>query len=420
MVNLCSFASDSRFVPALLGLCAMGVVLKDWTLAQTAAAELIKLEPHIIDDLDADVDFVLGCIFAASNQTATVKRFLAKSIHRCPWKAMRWSKMAEFIYSSNLTVLSKVATLLSQNALVIASQIQTSLKPNLQSTNTMSDGLRIAALSLLSAGGVAGAPHKSQRYLSKAIRLNPTLAKNWLAMSIDVASRGCDDTIAFKTACATQAFDTGLVGVWAEAMKIHLTLLEGQKAGKENEIQAALAVVDGICSNSTGLLQVVGYCLMARGLQLLQSNQAAIQALQQAISVASSSTPTSWKYPWYLLSKLLAELDQIPSAIEVLKSCGEEDACARILEASLCMMTGADGRAAAFEIVGDVVRRSVHSAPAKFLQTLILAQNQELQQEEASKKKCLARIVKARSQLEELEVGREALEYLDSFISRSM
>lgn len=416
-----SFASDARFVPALLSLCAMGIVLKDWTLAQTAAEELMKLEPHVVDDLDADVDFVLGSIFAASNQSSTVKRFFAKSIHRYPWKAERWSKMVEFICSSNLTALSREAILLAQNALVISSQVQPSLKPDLQSTDQTSNNLRIAAASLLSAGGAVGAPLKSQRYLSRAILLKPTLAKNWLAMSVDIASRGFDgsnmSSLASKTACAAQAFDTGLIGIWSEAMKIHLILINSLQGGSsESELHAALSVIDGICSSTTGLLQVVGYCLMARGLYLLQNSQAAIQALQQAITLASSLTATVWRLPWLLLSKLLADLDQVSSAIEVLKSCGEGDICAQLLEASLYMMKGVDGRAKAFETVGGILRRNDYCPPAKFLQTLILAQNQELQ-EEASRKKGLSRITKARSLLTVAEHGQEALDYLDSYIN---
>ena len=389
----------------------MGIVQKDWTLAQTAAAELIKLGPHVTDKYDADVDFVLGSIFAASNQIPTVKRFYAKSIHRYPWKAKRWSNLAEFMYSQ-LPNMSKLSMQLGETALKVASHVQPSLRPDLESIDIFSEIYRVFALSSISAKGET---KNGRRLLSRAIHLNPSSAKNWLAMTIELGcefskKNGENRLLVQKTANAVQIFDSEMLGIWSEMMKIHLQLQEDSDL---ESVQASLSIVDGICSSSTGLLQQAGYTLLARGLILLNNNDAAIQALQQAISMNNREDSLPWNTPSFILAKLLIGLKQLPAAVEVLRLC-KNDVFAQLFESCLHILK--NDYNSAFEVVGKLLKELPDCQTAKFIQLVILAHNHKYIEEETGKKKNLARIVKARSQMVEDGIGTEGLDLIDTFI----
>ncbi|KAJ3256832.1 Tetratricopeptide repeat protein 37, partial [Borealophlyctis nickersoniae] len=91
---------DPTYLKALIGLCALGLVREDATLAQSAAAELIKVCPADCGDGgdDADVDWVLSRLFLMQGNVKTAKGFLSKAVHRYPWKAERWARVAELVY----------------------------------------------------------------------------------------------------------------------------------------------------------------------------------------------------------------------------------------------------------------------------------------------------------------------------------
>jgi tetratricopeptide (TPR) repeat protein len=193
-------------------------------------------------------------------------------------------------------------------------------------------------------------------------------------------------------------------------MKIHLQLQEDSDL---ESVQASLSIVDGICSSSTGLLQQAGYTLLARGLILLNNNDAAIQALQQAISMNNREDSLPWNTPSFILAKLLIGLKQLPAAVEVLRLC-KNDVFAQLFESCLHILK--NDYNSAFEVVGKLLKELPDCQTAKFIQLVILAHNHKYIEEETGKKKNLARIVKARSQMVEDGIGTEGLDLIDTFI----
>ena len=370
--------------------------MEDWTLAQTAAMELLKIEPHIMKEFDADADFVLGCLFLSSGQIPTMKRFLSKSIHRYPWKASRWSKLAEAIYSFT-PLLSKICCRLSESASCLAAY---SFKEHLP-RDTLSSIQRTLGLSTLS---YKGRTSTGQRQLSRALLMNPTDGKNWIALSIQLTCSPDQSLAAFRTCESLSKIDvearyTGWVKVLACNARLGLDLAE-------NQIHELLVELDSVCSCSTGFLQQVAFTVLSRALEALNNTPAAIQALKQALVLPGMSSITPWNGPLYLLFQLYLKHNLIPTAIACLHQIKQES-LPLLLEAAIKLECREDSLA--FELAGKI---NHESSVGRFIQSVVLARSEDLG---GGVKKKLARIDRNKSLMAGF-IDQVALEWLDTQI----
>jgi tetratricopeptide (TPR) repeat protein len=85
------FQSNPAFIKPIIALLALGLIQKDYTLAETAANELLKLESN------DDIDFILSRMFILNDRKKSLG-FLQKSIHKCPSKAKFWARLADSVY----------------------------------------------------------------------------------------------------------------------------------------------------------------------------------------------------------------------------------------------------------------------------------------------------------------------------------
>lgn len=126
------FADNPDFVKAIISLCAIGLVLEDWTLAETAAAELLKLDPRILKEFDEDVDLLLCRMFTLTNNRIVSRGFFAKSIHKYPWKANLWSRLAEYEYMyESFFILGMVQLQHPYHWQIVRSKLRSSIVLNL-------------------------------------------------------------------------------------------------------------------------------------------------------------------------------------------------------------------------------------------------------------------------------------------------
>lgn len=163
------FAADPTFIPAITGLCALGIMTEDWVLAQTAAAELIKLDVNLLGNYDVEVDYVLSALFLKSGEGSTASRFLQKTIHRYPWKAVRWSNLSEhlLVHTNKFETARKISVC----GLSVGCTSQTNTDTQLGSVDEM---VKIYRNCSRSEHAERGPSVDYARHLSRAMRLQPS------------------------------------------------------------------------------------------------------------------------------------------------------------------------------------------------------------------------------------------------------
>ncbi|TPX67731.1 hypothetical protein SpCBS45565_g03629 [Spizellomyces sp. 'palustris'] len=223
-------ARDPHHMKALIGLCAFGLIRQDFPLAQSAAAEIIKIPPDGLWELDTEADDVLSRLFMLQGNLKASKGFLSKAVHRYPWKAERWRTLAEFLYRYvsigdprepyakviNPYVRSHApgdtSTLKTADAAVVLPAAPTSV---LRSSVNVTLGL--TSLAAGEAGPGTSLPAQSgkrQRALQRAIRISPGNAEAWIALALQIrADAAVDVSISesnppesvsrFRTKCKT-------------------------------------------------------------------------------------------------------------------------------------------------------------------------------------------------------------------------
>ncbi|KAJ3315870.1 Superkiller protein 3 [Boothiomyces sp. JEL0838] len=353
------FSSNPTSARPILNLCCLGVLLGDWELAQSSAAELIKIEPHHLDSIDYEIDFVLSRMFILQNDIATAKRFLAKAVHRYPWKAQRWARLSEFIYT-HISPLSKVAITLSEGSVAISKAVQPNIHAELNSTVDNAELHRISGIALMCDGDQ---PAKSSRLLSKAIMMNPSDAKNWLALALEKENTQ-EFALSEKCANSARAIDADSdTAVWGALINANVQL----QANPES-IQDCVAICDNIASASNGTVQQVAYAILASALYKLNDISSCIQALKQ--SVAQTLVSNSWIYSLHLLGSIYLQNSFAAAAIECFKKAHEIDSN----PASITLLAGALLQSGEINQANEIIMQASKQAPnsigIKFIQTL--------------------------------------------------
>ncbi|KND01469.1 SKI complex subunit tetratricopeptide repeat protein SKI3 [Spizellomyces punctatus DAOM BR117] len=202
-------ARDPRNMKALIGLCAFGLIRQDFALAQSAAAEIIKIPPDGLGELDVDADDVLSRLFMLQGNLKASKGFLSKAVHRYPWKAERWRTLAEFLYRH---APGDTSTLKTADAAVVLPAAPTSAA---RSSVNMTLGLTSLAAGEAGSGtSLTTQSRKRQRALQRAIRISPGNAVAWIALALQIRADAAVDVsvsennpsesvLRFRTRCKT-------------------------------------------------------------------------------------------------------------------------------------------------------------------------------------------------------------------------
>ncbi|KAK6098097.1 Superkiller protein 3 [Batrachochytrium dendrobatidis] len=296
-------SNNAQYVPAIIGLCVMGLVRQDWVLAQTAAAELIKLDLEVAETLDADIDWVLCSFFIMLNgQTKTARGFLSKTVHRYPWKAARWSKLAELIYCHSPAQSDVSAKLAASGLEIFISSGLDSLNP--VKTTDVSDMQRTRGLALLSEGNPK-MHQKSRTTLCQAIRSSPSNPANWLALglnqcadavsnsvtSIESAEPKTNDDLKVVDSIAESAItvidtcaDSSEILSWSHLLKAEALLQSTLRLTELSEIEQVIQKADAVINTSiTSAVKRAGYVLLGRALLCNGDTTNAERALKTAL-----------------------------------------------------------------------------------------------------------------------------------------
>ncbi|KAJ2999956.1 Superkiller protein 3 [Globomyces sp. JEL0801] len=342
------FSNDPTYVRAIINIAVLGLVIDDWVLAQTAAAELLKLEPDVLDIWDEDMD---------NGQSSTARGFLAKSVHR---------------YNG-----SKSSNSLSLSALSIASHANSNVNTELESISQMSDIELVAGINSLVNGDLTGS---ARRHLSKSIMLSPSNAKNWIALSLELSSKGSpkigDDTgyiLAHKCALTAQLLNTDSdLHNWSTLISGN-AILGSETLQLSYSLQDSLAEIDPIVSASEGTLKQIGYFLLGRILNSLGELDSSIMAVKQAF-VESMNGILPWMTPLNRLGLMYYNCGRV-SAAKMCFTYAQKlfplNANPPLLLADLQIKC--DEFDEALNTLKAVTQLDRFSIPLRFLQTLILS-----------------------------------------------
>ncbi|KAF9970669.1 Superkiller protein 3 [Actinomortierella ambigua] len=101
-------AQSPRHLPAIFGLCAMGLMQDDETLATAAVQELLKFSRADLAQLDPDMktDQILAQYYALLTEHRLSLTALSKSVRQSPSEGRLWARLAQFVAEHQRTHLS--------------------------------------------------------------------------------------------------------------------------------------------------------------------------------------------------------------------------------------------------------------------------------------------------------------------------
>ncbi|CAI2167287.1 18526_t:CDS:10 [Funneliformis geosporum] len=134
-------AQNPNHLPAIFGLCAMGLLQDDETLASATLNEMIKLPIKVIDNLDKerDVDFLTSRYFLLRNSPEEATNTLTKSVHLKPFELIGWTRLANHLTSiaspfASVSIASTALALISNPLSNASKNLGTMAKAKLYQT----------------------------------------------------------------------------------------------------------------------------------------------------------------------------------------------------------------------------------------------------------------------------------------------
>ncbi|KAI9105448.1 hypothetical protein DFS34DRAFT_574925 [Phlyctochytrium arcticum] len=380
---------DSNFVKALVTLCALGIVHKDSGLAQSAAAEILKVDP-VSPELDStNARQLLSTLWNLQGDKKRSASILAKAIRQKPWLASRWQSLSQW----HQRYLPGPALLrLSDATLALQRSHSEAASPEAKMTVQLSTGLALLA----SPPATMHDKHnrRGRSAIQRAIFLNPGAGESWAALALylraDLAVSGAESEAlgshpptaatcglilrVAETAATTKASEwttlllaEGLVtkgevvaatGASDEAQELSATAVKQAMSlidkSENSRLQAAIALVVGRASKLSGAFPdalasfkraaMFGSQLALEELGALYSSfslyTAAVAAYQRAALVGPSFTP--------------------------------------LLRAARCTMEAPSLGLPTFDFLNDALRISPKSSAARFLQILAYIRSGDL------------------------------------------
>ncbi|KAJ3028113.1 UNVERIFIED_CONTAM: Tetratricopeptide repeat protein 37 [Siphonaria sp. JEL0065] len=296
------------FPQALISLLALGIVTQNDALAQGAAADLIKEKPESLVGLESDRNSVLSRYFLLQGGSKLSRGFLAKNIHQAPWKAGRWlllsdniSRYAPEIQDSLVTVAKSAVVL--QHSHTRSAPISARERAAIQ--QSLGHALLTRKRPMNSRDGINS--YSSRSCFHSAIHSNPSNARMWLSLGIDLRTQSASDDLldpektdiiskATEVICQTSvslASATTLDVSWANIILADSNVVRGlafMALGHEDVavqvLQGALEMTeqarsDGECVDRR--VMAMGYAVGARALYAMGDQGTAFGAYRNAI-----------------------------------------------------------------------------------------------------------------------------------------
>ncbi|RKO90825.1 hypothetical protein BDK51DRAFT_28769, partial [Blyttiomyces helicus] len=256
------FRNDPRNLKSLLALCSLGLVRGDAALAQSAAAEIVRINPEDAGGLDADVDWVLSRFFLAQGNLKAAKGFLAKSVHRYPSRADRWAKLTDMLYRYAPDALSPI----------IATTATSATLPSPPHPGAIPITIGIALLATASTLRRITA----RTALHRAVRAAPHNPRTWLGLALQArADAALTPSVSRCTAAANVANAAGAVGdddgvdaqwahlIRADALAAGARIVDG--AGSDDlDVAGAIAERVAIAAEANPRLRAAAFAVVAR------------------------------------------------------------------------------------------------------------------------------------------------------------
>lgn len=363
---LLCFSRDNKYIRAIVTLFAMGISRQDWTLAQTAALELIKLEPEHFVEFNTEIDALMSQLHLAHREIKLSRRILVKAIRRCPSESKSWTKLASFLNNQEPSH-SRVA-FVGQCALLLSKKQERINSTYVGYTN------RIA--------GFAKIMNKSSKSLfAKAIRANPSNSINWISIGNFLGSSAHvnPDLLIATTmkgiaecACILSQSNGDIENVaWSSLMKADALFLIGEAEPSQSSVDSAVLLIDQITTNSTNpSIKQVGYTMLGQALRSKGDLISALQAFKTAISFGES-----WSTQWNELAKLYYSANFIHAAEACWKFIIGIPSSPRHLEAYLNLtrsLVSCKSFDVAQEYVNECLKIDNTNLAARFFQTLVM------------------------------------------------
>ena len=346
------FATDPNFIPAVICLCAMGIALDDFVLAQTAAAELIKLDPISMRGNEFDVDLVLSLLFSATSDPKTATRFLVKTVHRQPWLAGGWYRISLHLYCNSPRELN-MSNNLTTSALRVNIQAASHIK-----TNSAGERSSLFLQYGLSKFEISGVDRKVKSSISKALFLSPSSAKNWTALSMALLEGQESLTVAKKLAVSAEKLEPSQFN--------QLIVLASEL--RYESIKNSVSKIEEISDTSSGHLKQVASAVLAHSMVTLGKHDQAIQLFEEAISLKGITYV--WLNPSIRLSQILVERGLFDDALKCIARCKADFLPAsHLFQAAILIWQGKFSEALAS--VGNVLKLDGENVLGKFQQTLL-------------------------------------------------
>ena len=343
----------------------MGIVIDDWTLVQTAAAELLRIEPELLKDQEQAMFDLLALIYLKQKEIATSQSYLLKSIHQSPESAQRWGNLAAFLCAYDPS--NENAPKFALGAMLLSSK------------NNDVNVLEIAGIHR-SIGFVTKDRSVSLIHFQKALRLAPNNAQSWTSVAIflinEVSEAYVIDLdkvelilkIAKNVELISELSSDKYMHDWSQLIRSEAFRLRG-------EVEMSLQLADEVTSQTSNLyIKQIGYSLMGICLKEQNDHQSAFNAFKTAISLDNT-----WENAWADLANVYMQTNDMDSAIECwTQVCQLKYSSMKIhgyLQiARLKILQGA------FEIanesVNEVLKIESGNLAARFMQTLIMIRKQ--------------------------------------------
>ncbi|XP_065837280.1 tetratricopeptide repeat protein 37-like [Oscarella lobularis] len=166
-------------VDGILGLCSLGLMSKDFTLASAALAELIKLRDsgrEKDEHLAAQIVFMTSNLYVLQGKLGAAKKCVNEAIHNYPDRAELWKLLSQFL-----------AQYYPEKSNVVSSSAVSAWR--LSGNRVSEDVPFLVSLGAVGAGNRLACPrnvHWSQEALrssQKALHADPSNAKTWALFS---------------------------------------------------------------------------------------------------------------------------------------------------------------------------------------------------------------------------------------------
>ncbi|KAI9355961.1 hypothetical protein DFJ73DRAFT_794704 [Zopfochytrium polystomum] len=296
----------------LMTLLAFAILVNDSTLAESAAAELMKLGPDSLGQLQDDAIQLLAEFFRLRGDLRLSRRFISRSVHNHPTSAKFWAKLCEAVGRTEPRASQKTASVchkLAKSALVLGGEARELTRKELGYIYFVF-GKSLARLS----------PTAVHKWMMKAAHLDPSNSFYRLGAAVEMRRKfvpqisGDQDeqllgAVRAVESCAGQSLvlpggAAGLTHAWArislcEANLVKAAALRNSAPDMEvnSLIQDVSSVTQGILSSDSysNVIKAAASVLLSRSLFLMKEFANSVEFYKNALLLTSCAEDRFWE-----------------------------------------------------------------------------------------------------------------------------